>query len=111
MRCCSGAKKRGRGDGLHSQSPVSQSLGPQGLQIAHVVIDGAIDAAFIAEMIPERHALNDRAGILDPDHIAKIYWQLQQQPHGFVDSRTVQSIKARMWGAAIASGRATTAKS
>jgi hypothetical protein len=44
------------------------------------VIDGAIDTAFIAQMFPERHALKDRAGILDPDHIAETYWQLHQQP-------------------------------
>ncbi|WP_088283499.1 SDR family oxidoreductase [Ideonella sp. A 288] len=59
---------------------MARELGPKGLHVAHVVIDGAIDTAFIAENFPERYALKDRAGILDPDAIAESYWQLHQQP-------------------------------
>jgi NAD(P)-dependent dehydrogenase (short-subunit alcohol dehydrogenase family) len=59
---------------------VARELGPQGIHVAHVVIDGAIDTAFIAQNFPERYALKDRAGILDPDHIADNYWHLHQQP-------------------------------
>ena len=81
----------------HALRALSQSmareLGPQGLHIAHVVIDGAIDTAFIAENFPERHALKDRAGILDPDHIAETYWQLHQQPR----SAWTQEMDLRPW--------------
>jgi NAD(P)-dependent dehydrogenase (short-subunit alcohol dehydrogenase family) len=81
----------------HALRALSQSmareLGPQGLHIAHVVIDGAIDTAFIAQMFPERHALKDRAGILDPDHIAETYWQLHQQPR----SAWTQEMDLRPW--------------
>ena len=59
---------------------LARELGPQGIHVAHVVIDGAIDTAFIAQNFPERYALKDRAGILDPDHIADNYWHLHQQP-------------------------------
>ena len=59
---------------------LARELGPQGIHVAHVVIDGAIDTAFIAENFPERYALKDRAGILDPEHIADNYWHLHQQP-------------------------------
>ena len=59
---------------------MARELGPQGIHVAHVVIDGAIDTAFIAENFPERYALKDRAGILDPEHIADNYWHLHQQP-------------------------------
>ena len=59
---------------------MARELGPQGVHVAHVVIDGAIDTAFIAENFPERYALKDRAGILDPEHIADNYWHLHQQP-------------------------------
>lgn len=59
---------------------MARELGPQGLHVAHVVIDGAIDTAFIAENFPERHALKARDGILDPDAIAEAYWQLHRQP-------------------------------
>lgn len=59
---------------------MARELGPQGLHVAHVVIDGAIDTAFIRDNFPERYALKDRAGILDPEHIAEAYWQLHRQP-------------------------------
>jgi NAD(P)-dependent dehydrogenase (short-subunit alcohol dehydrogenase family) len=59
---------------------LARELGPQGIHVAHVVVDGAIDTAFIAQNFPERYALKSRAGILDPDHIADNYWHLHQQP-------------------------------
>ena len=68
----------------HALRALAQSLarevGPQGIHVAHVVVDGAIDTAFIAQNFPERYALKDRDGILDPDHIADNYWHLHQQP-------------------------------
>jgi len=60
---------------------MARELGPQGIHVAHVVIDGAIDTAFIAENFPERYALKSSAGILDPEAIAETYWQLHRQPH------------------------------
>jgi NAD(P)-dependent dehydrogenase (short-subunit alcohol dehydrogenase family) len=59
---------------------MGRELGPQGVHVAHVVIDGAIDTAFIAQNFPERYVLKDRDGILNPDHIAETYWQLHCQP-------------------------------
>jgi NAD(P)-dependent dehydrogenase (short-subunit alcohol dehydrogenase family) len=59
---------------------MARELGPQGIHVAHTVIDGAIDTAFIASNFPERHALKDQGGILDPEAIAEAYWQLHQQP-------------------------------
>jgi NAD(P)-dependent dehydrogenase (short-subunit alcohol dehydrogenase family) len=59
---------------------MARELGPQGIHVAHVVIDGAIDTRFIAENFPERYALKERQGILDPDAIAEAYWQLHLQP-------------------------------
>lgn len=59
---------------------LARELGPQGIHVAHVVIDGAIDTQFIAENFPQRYALKDRDGILNPDHIAETYWQLHCQP-------------------------------
>ena len=56
--------------GKHAVRALAQSmareLGPKGIHVAHVVIDGAIDTQFIAEMFPERYALKDRDGILPP---------------------------------------------
>jgi len=58
---------------------LARELGPEGIHVAHVVIDGAIDTAFIKEMFPERYALKDQDGILDPEAIAEAYWQLHLQ--------------------------------
>jgi NAD(P)-dependent dehydrogenase (short-subunit alcohol dehydrogenase family) len=59
---------------------MARELGPKNIHVAHVVVDGAIDTAFIRENFPERYALKDRDGILDPDHIAENYWYLHTQP-------------------------------
>jgi NAD(P)-dependent dehydrogenase (short-subunit alcohol dehydrogenase family) len=59
---------------------MARELGPQGIHVAHVVIDGAIDTEFIRSNFPERAALKDRDGILDPEAIAEAYWQLHCQP-------------------------------
>jgi short-subunit dehydrogenase len=59
---------------------MARELGPRGIHVAHVVVDGAIDTAFIRDNFPERYALKDQEGILNPDHIADSYWMLHQQP-------------------------------
>jgi short-subunit dehydrogenase len=59
---------------------MARELGPRGIHVAHVVIDGAIDTAFIRENFPERYALKDQDGILNPEHIAENYWMLHMQP-------------------------------
>lgn len=59
---------------------LARELGPKGIHVAHVVVDGAIDTEFIRENFPERYALKDRDGILNPDHIAENYWMLHTQP-------------------------------
>ena len=59
---------------------MARELGPKGIHIAHAVIDGAIDTAFIRDLFPERYALKAQDGILNPDHIADAYWMLHTQP-------------------------------
>ena len=59
---------------------MARELGPQGLHVAHPIIDGAIDTAWIAENFPAMYAKKDQDGILNPDHIADAYWMLHQQP-------------------------------
>lgn len=59
---------------------MARELGPRNIHVAHSIIDGAIDTAFIASNFPERYALKDRDGILDPDHIADAYWHIHCQP-------------------------------
>lgn len=59
---------------------MARELGPLGIHVGHVVVDGAIDTAFIRDTFPERYALKERGGILDPEHIAESYWLLHRQP-------------------------------
>jgi NAD(P)-dependent dehydrogenase (short-subunit alcohol dehydrogenase family) len=59
---------------------MARELGPQNIHVAHVVVDGAIDTDFIRTTFPERYALKDQDGILNPEHIAENYWHLHSQP-------------------------------
>jgi NAD(P)-dependent dehydrogenase (short-subunit alcohol dehydrogenase family) len=59
---------------------MARELGPRGIHVAHVVIDGAIDTEFIRGNFPERYALKGQDGILNPEHIADQYWMLHRQP-------------------------------
>jgi NAD(P)-dependent dehydrogenase (short-subunit alcohol dehydrogenase family) len=58
---------------------MARELAPKGIHVAHTIIDGAIDTAFIRDNFPERYALKDQDGILNPDHIAEAYWMLHMQ--------------------------------
>jgi NAD(P)-dependent dehydrogenase (short-subunit alcohol dehydrogenase family) len=59
---------------------MARELGPQGIHVAHPIIDGAIDTEFIRTTFPERYALKGVDGIVNPAHIADMYWMLHQQP-------------------------------
>ncbi|MBB4862858.1 NAD(P)-dependent dehydrogenase (short-subunit alcohol dehydrogenase family) [Pseudomonas nitritireducens] len=59
---------------------MARELGPMGLHVGHVVVDGAIDTEFIRENFPQKYAQKDQDGILDPEHIADSYWYLHSQP-------------------------------
>jgi NAD(P)-dependent dehydrogenase (short-subunit alcohol dehydrogenase family) len=59
---------------------MARELGPKGIHVVHTIIDGAIDTEFIRENFPARYALKEQDGILNPEHIAEMYWQLHCQP-------------------------------
>jgi NADP-dependent 3-hydroxy acid dehydrogenase YdfG len=59
---------------------MSRELGSQNIHVAHIVVDGAIDTDFIRTNFPERYALKEQDGILNPDHIAENYWYVHNQP-------------------------------
>ena len=61
-----------------SQS-MARELGPEGIHVAHFVIDGAIDTAFIKETFPDVYALKEKDGILQPEAIAEAYWSVHSQ--------------------------------
>ena len=59
---------------------MARELGPQGLHVAHVVIDGAIDGDQLNRRIPQLKERLGADGMLAPDAIAEAYWQLHVQP-------------------------------
>ena len=61
-----------------SQS-MARELGHQGIHVAHFIIDGAIDTAFIKENFPDTYALKEKDGILSPESIADSYWFVHSQ--------------------------------
>jgi NAD(P)-dependent dehydrogenase (short-subunit alcohol dehydrogenase family) len=54
---------------------MARELGPRGIHVAHVVIDGQIDTPSFRAMAPDRAAET----ALSPDAIAETYWQLHVQ--------------------------------
>lgn len=54
---------------------MAREYGPQGVHVAHVVIDGQIDTPRLRERDPDRPAHT----LLAPDAIAETYWQLHCQ--------------------------------
>ena len=54
---------------------MARELGPQGVHVAHVIIDGQISTPRVREMSPDR----DEGTMLSPDAIAETYWQLHSQ--------------------------------
>ena len=71
--------------GKHALRALAQSmgreLGPEGIHVAHIVIDGGIDTDFIRQMRADRYdEMKATAGILDPEAIAENYWLLHRQP-------------------------------
>ncbi len=54
---------------------MARELGPQGVHVAHVIIDGQIDTPRLRAMQPDREA----STLLAPEAIAETYWQLHQQ--------------------------------
>jgi NADP-dependent 3-hydroxy acid dehydrogenase YdfG len=58
---------------------MARELGPKGIHVAHVVIDGPIDSTFIREMLPDADARRARDALLNPDDIAETYLWLHRQ--------------------------------
>lgn len=59
---------------------LARELGPDGVHVAHSIIDGPIDTAFIRDNFPDAYARKAQGGLLDPDAIADAYWHLHTQP-------------------------------
>ena len=63
----------------------ARELGPQGIHVAHLVIDSGVDTAWVRERIRERGGDDAVADIkpnqlMRPESVADAYWALHQQP-------------------------------
>ncbi len=58
---------------------MARELGPKGIHVAHSIIDGAVDTAFIRDNFPEHYKLKEKDGIINPEDIAQAYWFIHQQ--------------------------------
>jgi NAD(P)-dependent dehydrogenase (short-subunit alcohol dehydrogenase family) len=59
---------------------MAREFGPQGLHVAHVVIDGGINGAQLRSRFPNTIAEKGEADLLSIDAIAETYWYLHRQP-------------------------------
>ena len=55
---------------------LAREMGPKGIHVAHIIIDGVIDTPSVRE----RYQLSEDEPLLLPDDIAEAYWSLVQQP-------------------------------
>lgn len=58
---------------------MAREFGPQGLHIAHIVVDGVIDSERVRTTQPERVAALGPNGLVEPDSIARAYLWLHEQ--------------------------------
>jgi NAD(P)-dependent dehydrogenase (short-subunit alcohol dehydrogenase family) len=58
---------------------MAREFGPQGLHIAHIVVDGVIDSERVRTTQPERVAALGPKGLVEPDSIARAYLWLHEQ--------------------------------
>ena len=69
----------------HAKRSLAQSmareLGPRGIHIAHIIIDGAIDTPWIKELFSEFYnEKKDKDGLMNPNDIAQNYLWIHNQP-------------------------------
>ncbi len=73
---------------------MARELGPQGVHVAHAIIDGAIDTDFIRERHPDFDNARAAELILSPNAIAAQYVMLHRQPR----SAWTHELDLRPWG-------------
>jgi NAD(P)-dependent dehydrogenase (short-subunit alcohol dehydrogenase family) len=70
--------------GKHGLRAVAQSmakeLGPEGIHVAHLIIDGIIDVPRVHESMPDLAASKGDDGLIDPKSIAAAMLWLHEQP-------------------------------
>lgn len=75
-----------------SQS-MARELGPRGIHVAHVIIDGGIGGARLLDRLPNLRDQRGPDGLLGIEAIAETYWQLHAQHR----SAWTQELDLRPW--------------
>ncbi len=71
---------------------MARDLGPQGVHVAYVNIDGAIDMPFIHQLRPDL----PKEDMLQPSAIAETYWHIaHQHPSAWTQEVDVRPFKER----------------
>ncbi|MFN5645611.1 MAG: SDR family oxidoreductase [Sphingomonadales bacterium] len=73
---------------------MARELGPQGIHVAHVVIDGGIDTEFVRGLRPDFEEAKAHDLVLSPDAIAAQYVMLHKQHR----SAWTHELDLRPWG-------------
>ena len=70
--------------GKHGLRAVAQSmakeLGPEGIHVAHLIVDGIIDVARVHESMPDLVSAKGEDGLINPENIAATMLWLHRQP-------------------------------
>jgi NAD(P)-dependent dehydrogenase (short-subunit alcohol dehydrogenase family) len=72
---------------------MARELGPQGIHVVHVIVDGSIDGVFSRANMPDIEARLERDEVLKPDDIARNFVWLHHQPR----SAWTHEIDLRPW--------------
>jgi hypothetical protein len=59
---------------------MARELGPQGIHVAHLVIDAGVDTEWVRARMAERGVEPAAGTLMNPASIAEAYWQLHGQP-------------------------------
>ena len=59
---------------------LAREVGPQGVHVGHVIIDGMIDGDQLNQRFPQLRAQQGENGMLQIDAIAETFWALHGQP-------------------------------
>lgn len=58
---------------------MAREYGPQGLHVAHILVDGGIDGERLRTMYPDAASQRGEDGLLRPEAIADAYWHIHTQ--------------------------------
>ena len=75
---------------------MAREFGPQGIHVAHVIVDGAIDGERVRSLFPGAVEQLGENGVLNTAAIAETYWQLHlQHPSAWTQEMDVRPFKER----------------